>query len=141
MHFTLHVNVNSCYAFEPLESQADSLERDELIMFPNQDAAKLRFYLSTCINDITSLLIEDFEAYIRNLKPNAPLSTPLQPNQSSSSAPNDGDASAKVKKLRAARREKHIGDYCLLAGTPQDALLQYVIPTLIIVINHISFCR
>jgi hypothetical protein len=110
-----------------LESQADSLEREELIMFPNQDAAKLRFYLSTCINDLASLLLEDFEAYIRNLKTNAPLSTPLQPASSSSSSMNDNsEASTKVKKLRAARREKHIGDFCLIAGTPQDALAQYV---------------
>lgn len=131
-----HSLVCRCYAFEPLENQADLPERADLIMFPNQESSRLRFYLTTCANDLASSLFEDLEqtvrtgclygirrqvltrvslAQIKAFKPTTYLRSPL---------PSDTVEASKQKKLRDGRREKHFGDICLLAGSPVDAFRQ-----------------
>jgi hypothetical protein len=57
---------------------------------------------------------------VKGLSKNLVLRTPLDPSVA------EMENTSKYKKLKPGRRDKHIGDYCLLAGTPQDAIRQYV---------------
>eukprot|EP00808_Paulinella_micropora_P023138 g65990.t1 len=108
-----------CYAFCPGEKQADVLERDDLIIFPNQPD-RLHFYLSTCLSDTSAALLNDFSERVisvRSVRQDKSFGSPL-----------DGDEfrhSRRAQQRAPGRREKYIGDLCLLAGSPADALARY----------------
>lgn len=101
-----------CFAFEPLETQADPLERADFFMIPNQ-ADRLGFYINTCMTDLASQLLGDLEAIVK--EPPETLTTPLD----------QGIGTSRQRKLMVGRVQKYIGDHCLLAGVPFDAVAMY----------------
>jgi hypothetical protein len=74
-----------CFAFEPLEWQSDSVDRSELILFPNSSAAQLRFYMSTLLGDLTAFLLQDLEQQVVQIDDIKFFNTPLEPDKCTSS--------------------------------------------------------
>ncbi|EGG23862.1 histidine kinase [Cavenderia fasciculata] len=114
-----------CYAFDPLEDQQD-LERGKFVMIPNVgDKKHLLFYLSTLLFDFSHTLLKHFEKMITegldnqaSNSTNNIISTPLEIVKS-------WDEVARAKKRRPGRISKCKGDYCLLSGSPLDAIKYY----------------
>lgn len=109
-----------CFAFEPLDTMTDSLERSDVIMFPNtgSDDSHLGFYISTFIQDLATFLLQDFETILVHADDIMYFNTPYEPDKSELE-PN------RAKKLRVGRVAKFQGDYCLLAASPVDAIYYY----------------
>lgn len=92
-----------CYAFEPLDDQEDVPERHDLIMFPNEGADKLNFYLSTWIRDLAKQLLQDYECWANKSDHDILFVTPLETDASP----------AKQKKLQSGRLQKRLGSFFL----------------------------
>jgi Transport protein Trs120 or TRAPPC9, TRAPP II complex subunit len=113
------VLASRCFAFEPMESQFDSLDRPDLILFPNQDVLHLRFYLSTIVSDIATTMLESFEAKANDMYRWPPLMSNMD------AADPEILENSSGPKWQTARREKHFADLSLLAGSPVDASEHY----------------
>eukprot|EP01133_Synstelium_polycarpum_P014594 gene14594-17255_t len=106
-----------CYAFDPLDEQQD-LERGKFVMIPNVgDKKHLLFYLSTLLFDFSHTLLKHFEKMVSEHDTNTSsiISTPIEIIKS-------WDEVSRAKKRRPGRLNKCKGDYCLLAGSPLDAI-------------------
>ena len=157
--------IYKCYAFEG-SSQEIAEKREHWAYFPSTqlsgaahapatssasplasssaDDAQLQshweFFLQTCLYDLAAGLLDNFEASIKKLSPNADLKSPLEAaaggvgvtsaallsggSSSSSAAAADAIAS-RNKKVRPGRQKKYVGDYCLLAADPVSALKHF----------------
>ena len=107
----------SLYAFEPLADQTDAPEFADLVLFPNQEE-RIGFYVQTFVDDLASRFISDFERLVHSCDERTILHSPLDSDKVL-------QETSKNKKMWAGRREKHIGDLCLLAGSPIDADQHY----------------
>ncbi|GAM26879.1 hypothetical protein SAMD00019534_100540 [Acytostelium subglobosum LB1] len=110
-----------CYAFDPLDEQAD-FEPGKFVMIPNAgDQKHLLFYLNTLLFDFSLTLLRHFEKMV--VEPES------QTRQSYISTPLESviswDEVSRAKKRKPGRLAKVKGDYCLLAGSPLDAIKFY----------------
>ena len=87
-------------------------------MIPND--GKLALYLSTLLIDFTKNLLDHLETMYKTIDKATLLYTPLDPK-------NTLDDVTRFKKKINGRIQKTKGDYCLLAGSPKDALPLYVL--------------
>mmetsp|Transcript_27323 Transcript_27323/g.66455 ORF Transcript_27323/g.66455 Transcript_27323/m.66455 type:complete len:1129 (-) Transcript_27323:20-3406(-) len=102
-----------CYAFEPAAKEEKTY--DEMIIFPDQDENHTRFYITTILSDLVSMVLKDFDRLIsRTLRSQKVLLTPADESKSHNDI-------VKNRRLCLARRNKHIADFCLLAGSLPDA--------------------
>jgi hypothetical protein len=126
---------SACFGFEPLQDQPDldvSLTSggsfgggsgsgggtSTFIMVPNGDKRHLLFYLNTWLLDFADRLLQALEGLMtQQSEQSAYIATPLDSCRNS-------EEIAKLKKRKAGRVAKCRGDYCLLAGSPTDALEQ-----------------
>lgn len=112
--------VTRCFAFHPTDGQMeqdDNKKKNDMVMFPSTDRQQLESHMQKLMQDFAASLLMAFESFVLHLKPMG-LTTPLDSQVSLNS-----DEVTKKKKL--GRVQKTIGDYCLLAGSPTDALAHY----------------
>eukprot|EP01083_Nonionella_stella_P007738 22296_1 len=60
-----------CFAFEPLASQEDLLERENLVMIPHCEEGReerVEFYVRTCMEDFALMLVEKYAAKVTTLQ-------------------------------------------------------------------------
>ncbi|XXQ30729.1 Trafficking protein particle complex subunit 11 domain-containing protein [Plasmodiophora brassicae] len=104
-----------CFAFEPLDTQQDLVERKDLIMFPHSDKKHLHFYMSTVVLDMTVAICQNLMEGARTVSsmqefPHTPLDRPLI----------QLDA-GKRKRVLPGRLAKISADHWLLAGVVTEA--------------------
>ncbi|KYQ93932.1 histidine kinase DhkG [Tieghemostelium lacteum] len=111
-----------CCAFDPSDDQPDLNLGENLIMIPNNNDKKshLIFYLSTLLIDFSRQILKHLEKLIQEPDSNTPTPITTILDQVKS-----WDEIAKVKKRKLGRLAKLKGDYCLLAGSPLDAIKFY----------------
>ncbi|XP_052173250.1 trafficking protein particle complex II-specific subunit 120 homolog [Diospyros lotus] len=115
--------VQRCFAFCPSDSQLEDDSRNEgnLVLFPPADRQTLEIHLLTIMQDIAASLLMEFEKWVLKAESGGTiLKTPLD-----SQASLNSEEVIKAKKRRLGRAQKTIGDYCLLAGSPVDAIAHY----------------
>ena len=137
--------IYKCYAFEcdATHKQADPRENWSFIPSPDADTvnpssdnddgqAHVDFFLQTCLYQLASGLLDNFEASIKKLPPHADLKSPLEAASTvldgglvSSQGSNSSEQYARAKKLRPGRQKKYVGDYCLLATDATTALKHF----------------
>eukprot|EP01114_Cavostelium_apophysatum_P012728 TRINITY_DN2914_c0_g1_i2.p1 TRINITY_DN2914_c0_g1~~TRINITY_DN2914_c0_g1_i2.p1 ORF type:complete len:1117 (-),score=390.23 TRINITY_DN2914_c0_g1_i2:29-3379(-) len=115
---------SKCFAFEPMPDQPDLSGGESLVMIPNGDMNRLSFYIRTQIFDMTATLLKTLEDWLsgkREPKEEAAafISTLLDSQET------DAEGISKLKKRKQGRLNKVKGDWCLLAGSPADAVLFY----------------
>lgn len=109
-----HALVHRCFVMEPVASQPEVQGVGGALMdIPVCSEDKTRFYFLTLMQDFTYALLRQFEVVFARRAVEPPyLATPL-----------DGDLNERaLKALQGGRLNKLKGDYCLLAGSPGDAL-------------------
>ncbi|CAG9466654.1 unnamed protein product [Pedinophyceae sp. YPF-701] len=144
--------VSRLYAFEPGESELDAkYNTDTLIVFPPGQLADtpvsarsgdsvppspiqvrrdggLQHHLATMMWDLTARVVMELEAWVLTLSPAMfPLPCSLDHRLTQDDTPSarsraEGDFETR---RRLGRMRKHIGDCCLLAGAPRNALEHY----------------
>ena len=107
-----------CFAVEPDESQ-DDMELEHLVMIPQAQGTRLKFYLSTLLLDFAANLLREFNLYVFDIDQQAKIASPF--DQISTT-----DDVNRLRKRRPGRIRKCVGDYCLLAGSPSDAMLNWL---------------
>ncbi|XP_068653236.1 trafficking protein particle complex II-specific subunit 120 homolog isoform X2 [Aristolochia californica] len=114
--------VERCFAFTPNDNQlVDGGKKGNLTLFPPADRQTQEFHLHTMMQDIAASLLMEFEKWVlRAESAGTILKTPLD-----SQASLNSEEVIKAKKRRLGRAQKTIGDYCLLAGSPIDAISHY----------------
>ena len=112
-------------AFEPRDDQPDwDFSADNslrIIMVPNtSNTTQLNFYLETLLIDFVSRVVDKIENLFSSLDTSQSpyFSTPLDPVST-------GEDVLRVKKRKFGRLNKIKGDYCLLVGSPGDAISFY----------------
>lgn len=90
------------------------------------DIEHLKFYIKQQILDLVSSILTEIEDYVSKGIPqelsstNFLISTSLDIEKGSTSS----DNLSKLKKQKQGRLSKIKGDYCLLAGSPKDAIIK-----------------
>lgn len=114
--------ISKCFAFDPMENQADLEKSSNLFMIPKSaEPDHLIFYVRTLILDIVSSILLNFESWIFEKSQNElPVYLRLI------SIPNEERVSMeKSLKRQQARIEKLKGDFCLKSSSPRDAMIHY----------------
>uniref|UniRef100_A0A7N0USL5 Trafficking protein particle complex II-specific subunit 120 homolog n=1 Tax=Kalanchoe fedtschenkoi TaxID=63787 RepID=A0A7N0USL5_KALFE len=112
-----------CVAFCPGDSQLEDRQNrgDNLVLFPLADKQTQELHLLTMMQDLAASLLMEFEKWVLKAESSGTiLKTPLDSQASLSS-----EEVIKARKRKLGRAQKTIGDYCLLAGSPVDAIAHY----------------
>eukprot|EP01119_Soliformovum_irregulare_P011952 TRINITY_DN3067_c0_g1_i1.p1 TRINITY_DN3067_c0_g1~~TRINITY_DN3067_c0_g1_i1.p1 ORF type:complete len:1111 (-),score=352.93 TRINITY_DN3067_c0_g1_i1:19-3351(-) len=113
---------SKCFAFEPMAEQPD-LDRGNMIMIPNQNASSLDFYIKSQVHDLIGSILKAMELWATGNK-----SSPEESGQfitTVADTDNTADGMVRLKKRKQGRLSKCKGDWCLLAGSPVDAIYHY----------------
>mmetsp|Transcript_26937 Transcript_26937/g.75892 ORF Transcript_26937/g.75892 Transcript_26937/m.75892 type:complete len:1891 (+) Transcript_26937:162-5834(+) len=130
-----HAFTVRCFAFEPSGSheEQDGKNAAYLIMFPPDDREKLEYHMSVMMNDFAACLLMELEKWMLNASP-AMVNMSTWLDYSEFAVPvstleevqkrlmNDEEV---AKKKRHGRLRKAMGDHCLLAGAPLNAVEHY----------------
>eukprot|EP00850_Spirogloea_muscicola_P006670 SM000032S12054 [mRNA] locus=s32:184948:190760:- [translate_table: standard] len=114
-----------CFAFDVDDAE---VEQEGVVILPRGDQQLLDFHLATLMQvklrtelEFGAALLMAFESWVLHAEPmGAFLSSPLDTQAALTT-----EEVGKTKKKRLGRVQKAMGDFCLLAGSAQDAHLHY----------------
>ncbi|GMH32365.1 hypothetical protein BSKO_00199 [Bryopsis sp. KO-2023] len=120
-----------CFAFDPLrDEQQDSKKNEHLIMFPPGDRNHIEQHVEVLMHDFAACVLMELQQKMLNAGISSmSLSTPIDEKSFSGILGITDDVSKKLgseeevkQRRKHTRLEKLLGDWCLLGGSPQDAL-------------------
>ncbi|CEI93174.1 hypothetical protein RMCBS344292_07414 [Rhizopus microsporus] len=119
---TIAAPVTRCFAFDPIENQADNAKG--LIMIPN--VGNMVFYMSTMMNDFANEVLAEFSVIANRIQSLEIIETPAFSQLSARSKylqrRNSVSMTENLRKRTPGRIRKLLADFYLLAGQLPDAI-------------------